>query len=156
MYPAIVDKLGCLFAKGGTYRGVGNVANSVAEFNVQTDVEATAAVAMGKFKQKMLLQFDVVLAYTLINKMEKSFLRMKLIQRNLNLLKVFSKLQVMMETTSFLINISIVSDGQARGQVIIDWLTLLRCNQKSIVSILTAFEWDSVIEIATKANQDQQ
>ncbi|CAD8178152.1 unnamed protein product [Paramecium pentaurelia] len=175
MYPAIVDKLGCLFAMGGTYMGVGNAANSVAEFNVQTDVEATAAVAMGKFKQKMLLPFDVVLAYTLINKMEKSFLRIKLIQRNLNLLKVFSKLQVMMEITYFfdklavmvalvpsLIvysiqkNISIVSDGQARGQVIIDWLTLLRGNQKSILSILTAFEWDSVIEIATKANQDQQ
>lgn len=34
MYPEVVSKLGCLFAMGGTYMGVGNAKNSVAEFNV--------------------------------------------------------------------------------------------------------------------------
>lgn len=48
---------------GGTYIGVGNASNSVAEFNVATDVEATAVVYMAPFKHKFLLPFDVVLAY---------------------------------------------------------------------------------------------
>ncbi|CAD8188943.1 unnamed protein product [Paramecium octaurelia] len=175
MYPDIVDKLGCLFAMGGTYMGVGNAANSVAEFNVQTDVEATAAVAMAKFKQKMLLPFDVVLAYTLdkqngkvifengANTKKSQFVEsiFKAVSHDGNYI-LCDELAVMVALVPSLIiyslqkNISIVSDGQARGQVIIDWLTLMRGNQKSVVSILTAFEWDSVIEIATKANQDQQ
>jgi purine nucleosidase len=71
MYPEIADKLGCLFAMGGTYMGVGNSSNSVSEFNVQTDVEAMAAVAIAKFHSTIVLPFDVVLAYTLEKKYGK-------------------------------------------------------------------------------------
>lgn len=48
---------------GGTYIGVGNSSNSVAEFNVATDVESTAAVLMSPYKLKAILPFDVVLAF---------------------------------------------------------------------------------------------
>jgi len=65
MYPEVIPKLGALFAMGGTYIGVGNAHNAIAEFNVAADVEAVAAVLTAPFKAKYLLPFDVVLAYTL-------------------------------------------------------------------------------------------
>lgn len=63
LYPDIVEKVGAIFAMGGTYIGVGNQSNSVAEFNVMVDVESTAAVVMSPYNFKILLPFDVVLAY---------------------------------------------------------------------------------------------
>ena len=52
---------------GGTYTGCGNCENAIAEFNINVDVEASAAILHSNIKRKFILPYDTVLGYSFQN-----------------------------------------------------------------------------------------
>ena len=63
MKPSIVEKLGGLALMGGTYLGIGNQINCVAEFNVYMDVEAAHSILKAPYQFVAIVPFDLAMAY---------------------------------------------------------------------------------------------
>ncbi|CAD8172871.1 unnamed protein product [Paramecium pentaurelia] len=171
-HPQIINQLGCLFCMCGTYMGIGNQLNGIAEFNIATDVLATKMVLQADFKNKIILPFDTVLSYSLnkdvgskifnvqynkIAKLIHDIYENVVFETCYYLCDELAIVMAMMPETitqALLRGIHIVEDGFARGGMIVDWIKKMKKEDTSQVAIVTQFNWDQMVGLALKTNQE--